>query len=95
MSITTDQVRWIAHLARLDLPADEVALLQRDLSAILDHVNQLQTLDTAGVEPLAHTMDLANVFRSDEPAPSLPPEEILANAPNRLDDFYGVPAVLD
>lgn len=95
MSISAEQVRWIASLARLELSADEVAHFQRDLSAILDHVNQLQQIDTDGVEPLAHTLELANVFRDDSPRPSLPPGEILANAPNRLDDFYGVPSVLD
>jgi aspartyl-tRNA(Asn)/glutamyl-tRNA(Gln) amidotransferase subunit C len=95
MSISAEQVRWIAHLARLEMPAAELDILQRDLNAIVEYVNLLQTLNTDGVEPLAHTLDLANVFRDDVPVPSLPVDEILANAPQRQDDFYAVPAVLD
>jgi aspartyl-tRNA(Asn)/glutamyl-tRNA(Gln) amidotransferase subunit C len=55
----------------------------------------LQTLNTDGVEPLAHTLELANVFRDDQPMPSYGVNEILANAPQRQDDYYAVPAVLD
>ena len=65
------------------------------LSAILDYVNQLQQVNTDGVEPLAHALELSNGFRSDEPAPSLPVAAALANAPQRQGDFYAVPAVLD
>lgn len=95
MSISQDDVRWIAHLARLELPAAELEALGRDLNAIVDYVNQLQQVNTDGVEPLAHALDLANVFRDDVPTPSSPVDEILANAPRRTDDYYAVPAVLD
>lgn len=95
MSLSVDQVRWVAHLARLDLPDEELAILTRDLTAIVNYVDELQKVDTDGVEPLAHTVDLTNVFRSDEPAPSLPVDQALANAPQRKDDYYAVPAVLD
>jgi len=95
MSLSTDQVRWVAHLARLELTDDEAATFTRDLTAIVDYVNQLQSVNTDNVEPLAHAVELANVFRADEPAESLPVDEALANAPQRQDDFYAVPAVLD
>ena len=95
MSISQEQVQWIAHLARLELPAAELDVMQRDLNAIVEYVNLLQTLNTDGVEPLAHTLDLANVFRDDQPMPSYGVDEILANAPQRQDDYYAVPAVLD
>lgn len=95
MSISADDVEKIAHLARLDMPAAELDILRRDLNAIVEYVNQLQTLNTDGVDPLAHTLDLANVFRDDEPVPSYPVDEILKNAPERRGDFYAVPAVLD
>jgi aspartyl-tRNA(Asn)/glutamyl-tRNA(Gln) amidotransferase subunit C len=95
MSISAEEVRWIAHLARLELPAAELDILRRDLNAIVHYVDQLQSLNTDGVEPLAHTLELANVFRDDVPVPSLPVDEILANAPDRQADFYAVPAVLD
>ena len=93
MSLTADQVRWVAHLARLELTDAELALMTRQLSAILDYVAQLQQVDTDGVEPLVHAIELHNVFRDDVPAPSLSADEALANAPSRKDDFYSVPAV--
>ena len=95
MSLTADQVRWVAHLARLELTASELETMTPQLNAILDYVKQLQQVATEGVEPLAHPLPLQNVFRPDEPAPSLPVAEALANAPERHGDFYAVPAVLD
>lgn len=95
MSLTADEVRWVAHLARLELSAADLEMMTRQLSAILDYVTQLQQVNTDGVEPLAHALDIHNVLRDDTPAPSLPVEAALANAPDRRGDFYGVPAVLD
>jgi len=95
MSLSADQVRWVAHLARLELAPAELETMTRDLSAIVDYVNQLQEVNTEGVQPLAHALDIHNVFRGDEPAPSLPVNAALANAPDRRGDFFGVPAVLD
>jgi aspartyl-tRNA(Asn)/glutamyl-tRNA(Gln) amidotransferase subunit C len=95
MSLTADQVRWVAHLARLRLTDAELAMMTPQLSGIIDYVTQLQQVDTDGVEPLAHALDRHNVFREDEPTPSLSPAEALANAPERKGDFYRVPAVLD
>ena len=95
MSLSPDQVSWIAHLARLDLtPADRDRMAQQ-LSAIIDYFGQLSRVDTDGVEPLAHPLTVHNVFRADEPQPSLTVDEALANAPNRRGDYFGVPAVLD
>ena len=95
MSLSLDDVRWVAHLARLDLSDAELARLAQQLGTILDYVNQLAQVNTEGVEPLAHPLPLQNVFRTDLPAPSLPVNEALANAPARHGDFYAVPAVLD
>ena len=95
MSLSIDQVRWVAHLARLELTDDEATTFTRDLTAIVDYVNQLQSVNTDNVEPLAHAVELTNVFRADEPAESLPVDQALANAPQRKGDFYAVPAVLD
>jgi len=95
MAITIVEARWIAHLARLELSDAELQTLSRQLSAILDYVRLLNQVDTDGVEPLAHPLSIQNVFRPDEPAPSLPVDEALANAPRRLGPFYGVPAVFD
>lgn len=95
MSLTPDDVQWVAHLARLELSTTERATLARQLSGILEYVRQLEAVPTEGVEPLAHPFPLHNVFRADEPTPSLPVEQALANAPDRKGNFYGVPAVLD
>jgi aspartyl-tRNA(Asn)/glutamyl-tRNA(Gln) amidotransferase subunit C len=95
MSLTRDQVNWVAHLARLELSAADLETMTRQLSSIIDYVTQLQQVNTDGVEPLAHPLPIQNVFRADEPKESLPADEALANAPDRQGDFYGVPAVLD
>ena len=100
MSLSADEVRWVAHLARLDLSDAELETMTRQLSAIVDYVALLRQVNTDGVEPLAHALPVHNVFRDDEPAPCLPVDEALANAPDRRTDargeqFYGVPAVLE
>lgn len=95
MSLTVDQVLKVATLARLELPEADLAHLSPQISAILDYVELLQKLDTAGVEPMAHPLPVQNVFREDEPAPSLSVDEALRNAPNRSGDYFGVPAVFD
>jgi aspartyl-tRNA(Asn)/glutamyl-tRNA(Gln) amidotransferase subunit C len=95
MSLTREQVSWVAHLARLELSAADLDLMTRQLSSIIDYVNQLQQVNTDGVEPLAHPLPIQNVFRDDEPKHSLPVDQALANAPDRQGNFYGVPAVLD
>ena len=95
MALTTDDVRWVAQLARLRLSEAELADMTRDLGAIVEYVEQLRSLDTKDVEPLAHALDVRDVFRDDEPAPSLPVDEALANAPARKGDFFRVPAVLE
>ena len=95
MALTAEEVRWVARLARLELSDAELETMTRQLGRILDYVAQLQQVDTEGIEPLAHALDVSNVFRADEPAPSFSADEALANAPRRSGDFYGVPAVLD
>jgi aspartyl-tRNA(Asn)/glutamyl-tRNA(Gln) amidotransferase subunit C len=95
MSLSLDQVRKVAQLARLELSEDDLARMQRELSTILDYVDLLQKLNTDGVEPLAHPLPVHNVFRPDQPAPSLPVDEALKNAPARAGDYFAVPAVFD
>ena len=93
MSLSAEEVRKVAELARLELSEADVEIMARQLSAIVDYVNQLQAVNTDGVEPLAHALDLHDVFRTDEPGRSLSENEALANAPARKDNFYSVPAV--
>lgn len=95
MALTLQDVQWVAHLARLQLNDDELQTMTRQLSAIVDYVDQLKEVNTDGVEPMAHALTVANVFRDDESVSSLSVAEALANAPHRHGDFYRVPAVLE
>jgi aspartyl-tRNA(Asn)/glutamyl-tRNA(Gln) amidotransferase subunit C len=95
MSLSPDEVRKVAKLARLALPEAELPAVADRLNRILGYIDQLQQVDTAGVEPMAHPLPLQNVFRDDEPAPSLTPDEALANAPKRAGNAFSVPAVFD
>jgi aspartyl-tRNA(Asn)/glutamyl-tRNA(Gln) amidotransferase subunit C len=95
MGLSAEQVRWVAHLARLELSDAELELMTRQLNSVLEYVNQLQQVNTEGIEPLAHPLPIQNVFRADELSECLAVEMALANAPDRRGDFYGVPAVLE
>ena len=90
-----DEVRKVANLARLDLSDADLATMAQQLTGILSYMDQLKELNTDGVEPMAHPLPIQNVFRSDEPKPSLPVDEALRNAPARSGDFFAVPAILD
>ncbi len=99
-TLTLDEVRWIAHLARLELSEAELEMMTRQLGAIVEYVAQLQTLDTEGVEPLAHALPVSNVFRDDVPGEPLPVDQAVAAAPDRRvtprgERFFAVPAVLE
>ena len=93
--IDQTQVRKVAKLSRLDLTEDEVEEFTGQLSAILDYVEKMNELDTAGVEPLAHCLPVSNVLREDSAKESLGTEKVLANAPQRDDEFFKVPKILD
>ncbi|APW59408.1 Asp-tRNA(Asn)/Glu-tRNA(Gln) amidotransferase subunit GatC [Paludisphaera borealis] len=95
MSLSTDDVAKVAVLARLRLSPDELQTFTGQLNSIVEYVAHLQEPDTTGVEPLAHGVEVRNVFRDDVRGPSLPREAALLNAPKRNLDSFLVPAVLD
>jgi aspartyl-tRNA(Asn)/glutamyl-tRNA(Gln) amidotransferase subunit C len=95
VSITLDDVAHIAQLARVRLSPDEIERLSRQLSGILDHFAALSAVNTEGVEPTAHPLPLANVMREDSVAPSLPRDDVLANAVATEDGYIRVRAVLE
>jgi len=95
MSLSRDEVAKVAVLARLRLTPEELDTFTGQLNSIVDFVAQLQELDTADVEPLAHGVEVRNVFRDDARGPSLPREAALANAPERNDENFLVPVVLE
>lgn len=94
MSLTSSDVEKVSLLARLELSPVELDEMTTQLGRIVQFVEQLSELNTDDVEPLAHALDLANVFASDECRPSLDREKALANAPKQDGECYCVPAVL-
>lgn len=95
MRITADTVLYIAKLARLRLSADEVPKMQRDLDAILGYVDSLALVDTTGVPPTTHVLEIPTPLRPDEVAGVLPVAEVVRNAPEHTDDAMVVPKVLE
>jgi aspartyl-tRNA(Asn)/glutamyl-tRNA(Gln) amidotransferase subunit C len=83
----------VAKLARLELSEEEVRRFSQQLSSILGYVEQLNRLDVKDAEPLAHVLDLKNVFREDAIQPSLPQKEILANGPEVSAGHFKVPKI--
>jgi aspartyl-tRNA(Asn)/glutamyl-tRNA(Gln) amidotransferase subunit C len=95
MAIDRKTVEHVARLARLQLTEEELARNEKQLGAILDYIAKLEKLDVSGAEPLVHPAESANVFREDVPVPPLPRPEALKNAPERTDDFFIVPKVVE
>ena len=95
MKLSSEDVLHIARLARLGLTETEVDKFREQLSNILENFEILQQVDTTDVPPTAQSIALHNVTRDDEVAPSLPPDDILANAPRRENDLFRVRAVLE
>jgi len=94
MAISREQVEKVSLLARLLLSEEELDKMTVQLGRILDYMELLSEVDTEQVEPMAHALDFFDVFRDDRPRPGLPRDQALANAPNRDDQCYLVPAVL-
>ena len=92
--ISRDDVAHVAHLARLDVTDDELERFTEQLAAILDHAEDVASLDTAGVPPTAHPLPLENVLRPDEVRPSLDRDEVLGQAPAVEGTFFRVPRIL-
>jgi aspartyl-tRNA(Asn)/glutamyl-tRNA(Gln) amidotransferase subunit C len=95
MALTIAEVEHVAHLARLRLSAEEMEKMRTDLSAILDHIDMLKEVDVSDVAPSAQVTDLFNVMREDVLCPSLPAEDVLANAPDQRDGMFRVKAIFE
>jgi aspartyl-tRNA(Asn)/glutamyl-tRNA(Gln) amidotransferase subunit C len=93
-TLSRADVEHVAHLARLGLSDDELRLLEGQLNHILDQYAILATVPTDHIAPTAQTIELENILREDVAAPSLPVEDVLANAPAREGDYVVVPAIL-
>ncbi len=91
MPIDREQLLHVAHLARLELREDEIERLGAQVGEILAAVSKVSELDLSDVPATSHPLDVVNVWGEDEPRPSLPVSEALANAPERDGDFFRVP----
>lgn len=95
MSLTADQIRQVAHLARLELKPEHVEKYARELSNILDVVGQLSQADTTGVEPMAHPLDMSQRLRPDVVTEPDRREALQAHAPGVRHGLYVVPKVIE
>ena len=91
MAISRDDVLHVAKLAELELTEPELERFGEQLNAILEAVGKVSELDLIDIPPTSHPLAVVNVFRPDEPRPSLPLEDVFLNAPERDDDFFRVP----
>ena len=88
-------VKYVAHLARLSLSAEEEAKFGAQLANILGYIEKLEELDVSQIEATAHAVPLINVVRADEVRPSLPNEEALKNAPAKANGLFMVPKIVE
>jgi aspartyl-tRNA(Asn)/glutamyl-tRNA(Gln) amidotransferase subunit C len=95
LSVTDDDVRYVAKLARLELASGELERFSGQLSSILEHISKISELDLSGVEPTSHVLKLANVFREDQDRPSLSQDQALANGPDVEAGAFRVPQILE
>ncbi|ARK28732.1 Asp-tRNA(Asn)/Glu-tRNA(Gln) amidotransferase subunit GatC [Halalkalibacter krulwichiae] len=93
--IQAEQVKHVAHLARLAVTEEEVEMFTEQLDKIITFAEQLNELDTTGVEPTTHVLDMKNVLREDKADKGLPVEEVLKNAPDHEDGQIRVPSIIE
>lgn len=94
-SVKRMDVRYVANLARLNLTDAETVEFQGQLDHIVEHFNQLRSIDVEGVEPMAHAAVIQNVFRDDVVRPGLDREDVLKNAPQHSSDLIMVPTIVE
>jgi len=95
VAATDFDVKYVAHLARIQLAPDEEQKLGAQLGNILGFMEKLKALDVSAVEPTAHAVPTVNVTRSDEVRPSLPHDAALRNAPAQANGLFMVPKIVE
>jgi aspartyl-tRNA(Asn)/glutamyl-tRNA(Gln) amidotransferase subunit C len=95
MKIEKDKIEYVANLARMSLSLEEKALFSQQLNDILAYVEKVSEIDTSGIEPTNHAIDMGNVFRDDKPRKSLSNTEALSNAPDKKDGLFRVPKIIE
>ena len=94
MELTAEDVRKLALLSRLHVPEEELSRVAGQLQHILEHMEELSSLDLSDVPPMMHPDSGERPLRADEPLPSLPRDVALANAPKAVEGFYAIPKVI-
>ena len=92
--LTTEEIRKVATLARLEFSESELSQFTEQLGKIVNFVEQLSAVDTTGVEPMAHPLDVHSVLRTDKQQPGLTRDQALGNSPSHDDEFFLVPPVM-
>lgn len=93
--ITIEDVEYVAGLAQLNLDDEAKRSLVKEMSDVLSYIDKLNEVDTEGVEPMMHVLDISNVFREDQVGESLPRDLALKNAPKTDGEYFLVPRILD
>jgi len=93
--VSREEVEHVAQLARMALTSQDLERVGTELNRILEHFNRLQELDTEDVAPTSHAIPMTNVFREDQVGESLSVEDVVENAPERSDDFFRVPRIVE
>ena len=95
MAIDKDTVKYVAHLARIELKPKELDKLSHQLQDILGLIDKLNKINIENIAPTSHILPVNNVLREDEPRGSLPIDKVLMNAPQRQGNFFVVPKVIE
>ncbi|MFA6217177.1 MAG: Asp-tRNA(Asn)/Glu-tRNA(Gln) amidotransferase subunit GatC [Candidatus Omnitrophota bacterium] len=95
MPFSLDTVKYVAHLARIELKAQELEIISNQLQDIVAFIDMLREVDINAINPTSHILPLQNVLREDTLVESLPIEKALGNAPERKGSFFGVPKVIE
>lgn len=88
-------IEKVARLARLELSEEEKSIFGKQLDQVLEYMEQLEGVDTEGVEPTSHAIPLSNVFREDEQRDSFPREDVLGVAPEEEEGYFRVPRIIE
>ncbi|MCM3598212.1 MULTISPECIES: Asp-tRNA(Asn)/Glu-tRNA(Gln) amidotransferase subunit GatC [Bacillaceae] len=93
--ISKEEVKHVANLARLAITEEETEMFTNQLDAIITFAEQLNELDTTGVEPTTHVLEMKNILREDKAEKGLPVEDVVKNAPDHKDGYIRVPSILE
>jgi len=95
MSIAKEKIKHVAHLARIELPPNELDKLSGELDKILGFIDKLKYLDVDQVKPASHILPISNVLRDDKLHVSFSPNKALENAPSKKGNFFSVPKIIE